>query len=281
MKFNIFFLLCLIEIFSPTVSFPQLNNLIPVNNATIVNSNYRSELKKIYDEFEVDGMLVLYSEKSKKYFFYDSAFYNQPMSPASTFNILLALIGIQEGIISEKNSVLKPNEETFEHAFKNNIDSYFRNLSLIIGQKKIQYWLNKISYGTKTISGEKARFWINGLLQITPEQQLKFIERFYYEDLPFSSKAFGIVKSLMDEDRKIELGVKIFGKRGSNKVYQKNKYTNGLYNKNKYVGWFVGYIEDKTDVWLFVNYVESPNLNNKKIVNAQKEVVFKFMKKII
>jgi beta-lactamase class D len=280
MRFSAIQMLCLTAILSATTGFAQLKKNIREDNDTIRNSAYHPELKKFYDDYNVDGMFVAYSLKKKNYIFYNPSFYRQPMSPASTFNILLTLIGLQEGVVSDEKSLLRPDNSTLEYAFKHNVDSCFINLSLLIGQKKIQYWLDKINYGNRSTSGESARFWINGFLQITPEQQLRFIQKVYSEQIPFSKKAFGIVKKLMDESMNAGSGIKIAGKRGSNKVHKENKYTGNLYNQDKYTGWFVGYVEGANDTWFFVNYIESPDLNHLKIVNAQKEIVFKLVDKL-
>jgi len=243
-----------------------------INPDTLV----RPDLKKIYDEYNVDGMFVLYDLKTKKHIFYNPAFYRQPMSPASTFNILLTLIALQEGVVKDEKALLKPYNIPLERAFKNNVDSCFIDLSLLIGEKKIKYWLDKINYGNKSTSGENNRFWINGYLQVTAEQQLDFIEKFYYEKLPFSKQAYKVVKKLMHEDEFKELAV--YGKRGSNKLYWRDKYTGKLYNEDKYTGWFVGYIETTNSTYFFTNYIESPDLNHPKLVSAQKEIAFKIIK---
>lgn len=277
MSFKTCPLVGLATIFTIITGFSQSKTIVGESTDTARHSTYAPGLKRLYDEFNVDGMFVLYSRKNKNFIFYNPTYYKQPMSPASTFNILLTLIGLEEGVVTNEKSLLKPNNTTLEYAFRHNVDSCFINLSLLIGQEKIARWLNKINYGNKSILGEKGRFWINGFLQITPEQQLLFMQKFYYEDLPFSKKSFVIVKNLMDESNNAGLGIKIFGKRGSNKIY---KHTGTLYARDKYTGWFAGYVEGLSDTYFFVNYIESPDLNHSKIVNAQKEIVFRIIKKL-
>ena len=279
MSCKILLVLSSTAMFAGASCFAQLKEPIHKTNDTARHSTYLTGLKKFYDEFNVDGMFVLYSLKNKQYTFYNPRLYGQPISPASTFNILLTLIGLQEGVIRDEKSLLAPtNNTTLEYAFKHNADSCFISLSALIGQKKIQYWLTKINYGNQSTAGEKSRFWINGLLQITPEQQLGFVQQLYREELPFSKKAFSIVKKLMDETMNARLGIKIFGKRGSNKLYKENKYTGNLYKDDSYNGWFVGYAEGASDTFFFVNYIRSPQLDHPTIVMAQKEIVFKIIK---
>ena len=60
-------------------------------------------------------------------------------------------------------------------------------------------------------------------------------------------------------------GIKIYGKRGS---YQ-------LKGEQQYIGWFVGYVEKENRVYFFVNFLRTPDLEHKSIIQAQKDIVFK------
>ena len=66
-------------------------------------------------------------------------------------------------------------------------------------------------------------------------------------------------------------GYTIYGKRGSYR----------LTGENKYIGWCVGYVNTKNDVYLFVNYIQSPYLNHPSVVNAQKNISFRILKILI
>jgi beta-lactamase class D len=231
-------------------------------------------------------MFVLYDLKLRKYIFYNPSLFRQPVQPASTFNILLALIGLTEGVIQNEQSRLTDNDTihtqinvqkndfTLENAFTHNLDSFFIKLSLRVGERKIKYWVNKINYGNKSVLGEKGRFWINGALVITPEQQLNFIKDFYYEKFPFPKQAYKVVKKLMQESVVPVPGSLVYGKRGSNKIYKSNNF----YKEDKYTGWYIGYIVSPDNVYFFTNYIESPDVNHPLLVNAQKEIAFKIFK---
>jgi beta-lactamase class D len=245
----------------------------------------RNDFKKFYDEYNVDGMFVLYDPKNKKYLFYNKSLYHQPATPASTFNITNALVGLEEGSIKDEHSVFTWSGRKYsnpiacqdldlETAFKYNIDWWFWRLRLKTGAKKMKYWLDKIEYANlaapETIDSFKVTpfgvdsFWVvSGALRITPAQQLEFIKRFYYEQLSFSKRSTDIVKRILFE--KDTAGCKIYGKRGSYR----------LRGENKYIGWFVGYVETKDNVYFFVNYLQSPDLEHPRIVDAQKSIPFR------
>ena len=110
-----------------------------------------------------------------------------------------------------------------------------------ISEERIKYWLDKINYGNKDIANHPHDFWLGTSLQITPAQQLNFIENFYYENPPFSKHHIETVKKIMLE--KDSLGYKVFGKRGSYKII----------SEHKYIGWFVGFFATPDDVYFFEN----------------------------
>ena len=245
-----------------------------VASDSIPHEIIRNDFKKYYDEYNLDGMFVLFDSRKKDYIFYNKALYNQSSTPASTFNILFTLIGLQEGIIRDENSTLNSEDSGYNKnlnlktAFAQNYESYFRAMIKEISEERIKYWLAKINYGNKDVTNHPHDFWLGTSLQITPAQQLNFIENFYYENLPFLKQHVRKVKKMMLE--KDSLSYKVFGKRGSYKII----------SENKYMGWFVGYVETSDDVYFFVNYVQSNNLNHPRLVDAQKEIPFKILRSL-
>lgn len=244
----------------------------PENADSILFS--QQELKTFYDDYNVDGMMVIEDTGNKKTVHYNPGLYHKATSPASTFNILLALIGLKEGELTDARSTLTrgdikytssyPSDTmTLEEGFTNNRDWFFIRLSTLIGSNKIAEWLHKIKYGNESVRGEANRFWINGELTITPAQQIQFIKDFYYEKLPFSKREFTIVKELLFQ--KELSGATIFGKRGSNKIEAEKRFT----------GWFVGYIEAPKNVYFFTNFIETKDMDYPTLVDAQKQIAFK------
>ncbi|HLY69303.1 MAG TPA: penicillin-binding transpeptidase domain-containing protein [Puia sp.] len=236
----------------------------------------RNDFKEFYDEYDVAGIFVLFDSRKKEYTFYHKTLFKQPATPASTCNILLTLIGLQEGIIKDENSTIFPVKTsgdsgfnknlTLKAAFAGNYESFFRQMVKQIGPKRIKYWLDKIDYGNKNTSEHENDFWLGGSLKITPEEQLDFIMRFYHEDLPFSKQYFQVVKKIMlDKDSS---GCQVYGKRGSYKIV----------SQNTYIGWFVGYLETPNDTYFFVNFIQSPNVNHPRLVDAQKGIPYKIFR---
>ncbi len=248
-----------------------------------VDSIISIDLKKYYDSADLEGHFQLYNPQTHQHFVYNPKLMYDTVTPASTFNIVTAMIALEEDILTDESSLVKWNGTISRNpdaikdipltmAFRRNIDWFFWELRKKIGTKMHQ-WLSKMEYGDydekiqmssllDTIRGRDTFFVVPPLLHMTPLGQLDFIKRLYNNDLPFSKRTIGIVKKIMFE-KEIN-GYLIYGKRGSYR----------LRNENKYIGWFIGYAERKDQTCFFINYLNSPDLNHPFMVDAQKNVFF-------
>jgi beta-lactamase class D len=46
-------------------------------------------------------------------------------------------------------------------------------------------WLERLRYGNADTSGDVTRYWVNGRLRISPDEQVKFLQLFFGDALPF------------------------------------------------------------------------------------------------
>jgi hypothetical protein len=79
------------------------------------------------------------------------------------------------------------------------------------------------------ISGDLTRCWVNDSLQITADEQVGFIKRLYFAQLPVSERSQRIVRDLMLREN--EPGYKLYYKTGT-----------GLKN-GKAIYWVTGFVE--------------------------------------
>ena len=127
--------------------------------------------------------------------------------PASTFKIFNSLVALETGIAPNDDLLIKwdgINREmpawnkdlTLREAFRESAVWYFQELARRIGQPTMQRYLDTAEYGNKTISSIDS-FWLDGSLQISPDEQVGLIRRLYFNDLPFAERSQRIVKSMM------------------------------------------------------------------------------------
>lgn len=223
-------------------------------------------LKKYYDEYEVTGSFALYNEQENKFIFCNKDQYKEEFSPASTFKICNSLIGLETGVIKDANFVIKwdsvqrPNplwnkDHNLKSAFKNSTVWYYRELARRVGGKRMNYWLKKSKYGNADTSGGLDIFWLKGGLRITPEQQIDFLRRLRNNKLPFSKRSVSIVKDIMIADVTSE--------------YVMRAKTGWADESDRIVGWYVGYVETKGNVYYFANCIQSAHLDHKRFAEAR------------
>lgn len=113
------------------------------------------DLSKIFGE--VNGCAVIYSPVQEEYSFFNEDMCRQEESPYSTFKIISALLGLQNGVIVDESSTMGydgtdyGNSEwngdlTLEEAFQKSCIWYFREVIDLVGRDKIQEELKDLQY---------------------------------------------------------------------------------------------------------------------------------------
>lgn len=223
------------------------------NNVTEDNS-----LKKYFDSANVAGCFGLYDNGQGHFTIYNlNRFRDSSYTPASTFKIVNSLIGIQTGVISNEQMVIKwdsvkrwnpdwNRDLTMEEAFKVSAVPYYQEVARRIGRDTMQRWIDSLGYGNKNISGPIDSFWLNNRLKITPDEEMGLVKKLYFGQLPFYGRTQEIVRKVM--------------LREDNANY-KLSYKTGWGNKENgdEIGWVVGWIEENKHPYFFVLNIESPD----------------------
>ena len=117
------------------------------------------------------------------------------LSPASTYKIPHALIGLETGAVTpttvEKwDGVKRPDQpkwnldHTVLSAMRPSVLWFFQRMAPRIGAARAQEWLKRFEYGNTDTSGPITLYWVNGRLRISPDEQLAFLTKFYRGTLP-------------------------------------------------------------------------------------------------
>ncbi len=236
--------------------------------------NYEIDLSNFFGEYS--GAFVLFDVTNNYYKRYNSEQCKKRYSPCSTFKIPNSLIALETGIATDENFSLKwdgtkqwmdswNKDHTLKTAFANSVVWYYRELARRIGEEKMKYYVQKMNYGNIDISGGLDKFWLMNSIAISADEQVGFLTELYYDKLPFSKRTFEIVKDIMILD-KTDTSV-MRGKTGSS-INKKENYS---------IGWFVGYLENKNNTYIF-----AANIISKKKVNGiiAKEITYNILKSI-
>ncbi|MHC1708333.1 MAG: class D beta-lactamase [Bacteroidales bacterium] len=244
------------------------------NNTT---SESADDFKWYYDQYKVDGSFAVYDQQKDKYLFYKPEQFQQEFIPASTFKICNSLIGLETGVIEDENSVIswdsvdRQNPEwnrdhTLKSAFKYSVVWYYQELARRVGEKQMKGMLDKLSYGNADTSGGIDRFWLDGGMRITPEQQIIFLKRLHDNELPVSQRVMDILKKIMIVKETPDCILRA-------------KTGWGVMNDTD-IGWYTGYVENKGKVYYFVNCLQNKDTNNLEFPKARIEIAKKILKRL-
>lgn len=223
-----------------------------VNKAKIDNS-----LKKYFDAKQVEGCFTMLNNADGEVTVYNMALDTARLLPASTFKIANALIALQTGIATDTGMLIKwdgktrTNKEwnkdlTLAEAFKVSSVPHFQELARRIGKDTMQRWIDSIGYGNKNLNGPVDSFWLNNQLKISPDEQLGFMKRLYFDQLPFMKNVQQQVRDMMVQE--------------DNTLYKLSYKTGwGFDDEKNNIGWVVGWIEENRHVYFFVTLVKSPD----------------------
>lgn len=247
--------------------------------AQVVNQRKPSETKSAIGEKPIDlsrffedttGAIVIYDQKNNRYIRYNEKRCATRFTPASTFKIPNALIGLEAGAVKDAETVIvwdkkkypednwtsEPfvhwkQDHTLRTAIKYSVVWYFRELARRVGEERMKNYVERFDYGNRDISGGLSSeqmfeaFWLSSSLKISADEQVEFLRKFYDGKLPVSKRSTETVKKILVQEETPE--------------YKLSAKTGGGWNDGKALGWFIGYAETKDNGYFFALNIDGEN----------------------
>jgi beta-lactamase class D len=128
-------------------------------------------------------------------------------APASTFKIPHALIAVQTRVV-DPNVALKwdgtdqpfetwKRDHTLASSLQWSVYWYYQRTAAKIGRERMLDVLKVLRYGEDTFERELTTFWTNGDLEISPREQLDFLQRMFDGELPLTPDHVTTVKQAL------------------------------------------------------------------------------------
>jgi beta-lactamase class D len=189
-----------------------------------------------------DACFMMFDNNHESIHYYNKERCTKRYVPASTFNIFNCLAALESNVAPDDqmiirwDSVVRSNaswnkDMNMREAVTTHAIPYFQELARRTGTAAMQHYLDTVKYGNMKIGDKLDICWLNNTLQISADEQVGFLKRLYFHELPFSERAQRIVRSmLMVEDI------------GDNKLY----YYTGTANTaagDTTIRWVIGYVE--------------------------------------
>ena len=180
----------------------------------------------------------------------------EPVSPCCTFNVALALMGFDAGILIDENTPSWTRQEgddecSWVEPTRGPISPsqwigqscvwYSQLLARKLGISLIESYLSLFEYGNEDMRGNSgqqdglSQAWLSSSLKVSPREQILLLNRLVSNQLAISSEAIEQTKRVMYIEE-LPQGWKLHGKTGSGTHQMAGK-------KVVKIGWFVGWIE--------------------------------------
>lgn len=179
-------------------------------------------------------------------------------SPCSTFKIALSVIGFDAGILIDETHPKVPFRKEYPHYravwrqahhprlwIQNSCLWFSQYITHRLGLKKLKAYLKKLGYGNQKIQGHKndpdglKKSWISGSLEISPLEQIDFLQHLYDQSLPLRKQAQTMTKNILNK-KHLSNGWILVSKTGSGYQVGHNP-TSRMPLKQ---GWSVGWIKN-------------------------------------
>lgn len=210
-------------------------------------------MAEVFARYGVDGTMVLVALNGGEIVAHNDQRASRRMAPASTFKILNTLIALETKAVAGADEVFKwdgrhydiptwNQDQTLDSAFKVSCVWCYQELARRVGAGPYRQYLPAVNYGKLTEPFELTTFWLDGGLQISAREQVDFLEKLYRRSLPFSDTSYQTLRRMMLVEATPEFS--LFAKTG------------WAADLTPQIGWYVGYVETKRDIWLFAANID-------------------------
>lgn len=219
------------------------------------------DLEQSFRDLGVDGSILIYDKNNDRFYEHNSSRNTTAFFPASTFKIFNALVSLETGVIPDDVAVLTwdgikreipawNRDTNLRQAFKDSTVWFYQVLARKIGHQRMQQFIDKVGYGNRQIGTPEQidRFWLEGPLQITPKQEIEFLQRLESNNLPFSERTLDLVKDIMIVER--------------TPAYTLRGKTGWANSVTPNFGWFVGYLQQNNNVYFFATNMKIASAND-------------------
>ena len=187
-----------------------------------------------------DGCFMLRDHTHETIHYYNKDRSLKRFTPASTFKIFNSLVALEIPTAPDEQFIIpwdsinrRPDWDknlTMRQAFKVSSVPYYQETARRIGYDNMQHYLDTANYGNKNAKGAIDEFWLNDSLQISADEQVGFLKRLYFNELPFTERSQRIVRSMMLQEETEHY-----------KLYYKTGW--GAPDGAEQTIWIVGYVE--------------------------------------
>lgn len=198
------------------------------------------------------------------------------ITPASTFKIAISLMGYDAGFLkSEHQPVLhyRQGDPDWRASWVSDTDPqkwirdsvvwYSQRVTAALGARRFQRYATSFRVGNADVSGDPTRHdglkwaWIDSSLQVSPREELDFLERIVRRELPVKPLAYEMTSRITSIEGE-HGGWELHGKTGTGFPL----LADGRSDHAHAYGWFVGWATRGARTFVFVRQTQDPSLQD-------------------
>ena len=180
---------------------------------------------------------------------------NERVTPASTFNIAVSLMGYDSGVLRDEHTPrlpFRPGYAAWGPAWRSATDPttwisnsvlwYAQQVTSHLGAARFQHYVNSFGYGNGDVSGDAGEHngltlaWLSSSLKISPVEQVAFLRKVVNRNLGLAPKAYDMTFRIMPPET-LDNGWVIRGKTGTAAPV----LPDGRDDERRQYGWYVGW----------------------------------------
>jgi beta-lactamase class D len=192
----------------------------------------------------------------------------QPQPAGPTAGSCFLLLDTKEGTLkrdpADVCTARLPPASTFKiphalaTAMRYSVVWYFQEIAKRLGMDREEFYLRRLRYGNADPSSGLTTFWLGGSLRISPEEQLTFLRRLYYDELPLSERTMQAVREILIQPAGVIVnatGPHSFDAPWPPGAVVSAKTGSTSFGAGRAVRWLVGRVERERRAWIFVSCV--------------------------
>ncbi len=194
---------------------------------------------------------------------------DERVTPASTFNIAVSLMGYDSGILSDEHAPTLPFKAGYvawnpswraatdpTSWIRNSVLWYAQQITSRLGAARFQGYVKRFNYGNHDVSGDPGKdnglalSWLSSSLKISPVEQVAFLRKVVNRSLPLTARAYDMTFRIMPPET-LANGWVIHGKTGTAAPV----LPDGRDDKEHQYGWYVGWAKKGERTIVFARLV--------------------------
>ncbi|WP_374041004.1 class D beta-lactamase [Massilia sp. PAMC28688] len=180
---------------------------------------------------------------------------DQRVTPASTFNIPISLMGYDSGVLVDAHAPVLPfapgypdwiaswRQPTAPTGWlSNSVLWYAQQITTRLGEARFGDYVSRFGYGNQDVSGDPGKrngltmSWVGSSLAISADEQVRFLRAVVNRQLPLSPAAYDMTSRIMPSQR-LANGWTVYGKTGTAPYVGPDGKDDPALQYGWYVGW--------------------------------------------